>query len=574
MEQDRQALPEPDLGQPDTDTSRYRKIIRLIRTHKKYLAIVILLIVVIAAGSVWVQFYQASSRENIASIEETETHSERELPALSQQNITVYPSYYYAGALTATEDAVWIANHRGLLRFDKNTHETKTYSMIEGMLGTNTTDVVFFDGDMWTIHHDNGLSSPGGISRFDPETDSWRVYSANEHNLGRMANATFVIEASKLFIGLKDASYVYDPDADTFRRAPASFQYDEPNFTQNVWESTKQNLEPSLRSRVIDTELSYCQKRSFAGTRLFVIEPGVSRHGVAQDGDLLWYGCPQGIIKIDVSKSSVEFTGSYAYPASVYDVLAGQHSELLVQTNLGLGIINPETKRWTRIKESLPSVNGADFQWWNSAVWIEDNIYFLETNSADPYTEPSDTYLKMLRYNRADGSITDVTPSGEPENILDKAYAIVPRILRPSSDGKAVVFRSVNSVWFFTPSVPSPKVAVLDLGKVNEAGEYRLYDYAEANGEVWYIADNFLGRVRAAQNNDPVPKAEKIELPFKINENEGNVFTLLANTDYVMISGVPGTDWIYSIQEKTWRKSEINAIYPRLGSREQGLLLA
>lgn len=516
------------------------------------------------------------STESEVSLEEQESKEFANLD-ISEEDITRYTNTTFKGSIAFSPDRVWVANGHGLLSYHKETSKTTVYTEVDGLFSTKTVDVAYFEDGIWVASDKGGVNSPAGVSRLDLNDDSWRTYTSEAYDMGRLRGAEFSIEEDRLVLTSDDrdpdnTEYVQTAKFDTETRdwdiERESRSRPDRAFTSDQWESVKADLDPDLRNEVAATENEHCADREFVGNRQDQLLRTPLFGGVAQREDATWYGCLQGFIRIDHDSQTVEFLSpANDSPALIYDVLTAKRGQLFAHTNLGLGIYDPKSHDWTKVRDSLPSYNGADFDWWNSAVWIDDKIYFLEFEFEDPSTV-SDRVVSLWLYNTAEESIREVTP--EPQQTLQDAYHLVPHVLRRTSDGESLMYQSGQAILVFTPSVPQPRVVPLDYSEIGGGPAAKKYwGYTENNGTIWYLTDAFLGKI---ESND---STTKIKLPDGFDGSKKHVVDV--NDTHVVVSGGERNDYdvfTYNIETGDWSNNLLdNVLVSRLSTSHDRLLV-
>jgi len=231
-------------------------------------------------------------------------------------------------------------------------------------------------------------------------------------------------------------------------------------YTVESWDAGMLSLGPALAAQAESVLQAKCDSAVWAGIRVDQLRESPSANGVVNDefGNI-WRGCDQGFVYVDVQAGEASFLPiNSGAPTVIFDVLAAQDGLLFVHSNLGLGILNPETDEWTLVRATLVASDAADYDVWNSAVWIDDKIYFLEAKTLQANGLAwQERDARLWLYDVSDKSIREVTP--DPQTTLQEAYFRVPSVIKPTSNGESLHYKSGDVVYIFTPSVPNPHVA-------------------------------------------------------------------------------------------------------------------
>ncbi len=472
---------------------------------------------------------------------------------LTQGDVTTYTNKSHSGSLAVSPGYIWVANGHGLLRYDKSTNQSHVFTEIDGLQNTRTIDVIYHDDAIWVVSPEPNSTRSATISKLNVKTDEWLTFSSDNYNLGRLINAQFAVEDGNLTVYSyaenstenKAQTAIYNKDNQTWTKQQGTVDWPKKEYTRKAWNNQKNEFSLAVQDRITTIEKQNCGDELYAGVRPGQIPYTPFYDGYVVDENSIWYGCTQGFIVIDQTSGRVDFKSPISnYPAIAYDYLAAKNGEFFVQTNLGLGIINPSKLQWTKVRDNRTSYNGAIFSWWNSAVWIDDRIYFIEYAWEDPsITEDN---LSLWLYNISDQTLKDVTP--QPQEILQESIGIVPYLLRKTDDGKSLIFQDGLYVLKFTPGVKEPFLYNLDpKAKLGSKDTDQFWGYDEAQGGVWYLTDQYLGRVT------PENKLTKINLPT--DYDSALEYGINANSRYVVASYGQQSKiqvLVYDIHDKKW----------------------
>lgn len=445
-------------------------------------------------------------------------------------------------------NTLWLATFDGFAKYDFTTQKWTNWKDGAGIKFADVSDFVFDDKKVW-INVSQNAYTRGGIIELDKNTLIWRdliknnpVISPNEywaHYQLNLLNQILYIPASRnlyTFDTISGEWKIWDKNLSKqdipitkIIKYYDNYWY----FTQdnNIAVSNNLNAEPTI----IKTDLlnQYCSKIAYSFNFLGM-EEGYSKE-FNFDGNVLWFGCRQGFVSYNLNSQSWNFKETKSsYPAEIYNILAVKNGELLVDSNLGLGLVIPDKQKWTFIK-SLE----ANSLLWSSAIWSGDDIYFVEILEAFGMGGPGPSEPPRLwKYNIT----TKLTNQIKTPNYLSLGELVDLKI------NDNLWFNSGNKIQEFNPvsgEVFSYKPEI-------EQGKYlTIKDVKEKDNILWFVANLGLGSLDLISK-----KFEIIGNPSEIKFPEWGLahLVIVDNKVWTNASHNPGDGlYIYDLTLKTWK---------------------
>lgn len=573
------------------------------------LTMVVLLLV---AGYFFLLKDRGQKAGNLTNVQNEKTDQSKESAGLFKR----FANSSNKGDLIIDQNYIWVANHQGLIRYDKNSGEQKIFTETDGLLGNGTTGIIKYGDEIWVT------SQSRGISILNTKNNSWRYFTtanglvndgnlilkldgdvawlATFHGFARYDFATEKWTNWKEGVGIKFSGVVDFVFDDNFvwiyvspggRTAGGVLRLDKKSFTwtdlqtnnqifserllshspdlyldgdflyamaykkiyrQNIisgqWDSFEKNdgnlakfrigakkysnqywnfdksgnievLDLNNNRQVINTDLlnQYCPNKEFNF-----------------DGNTLWFGCKQGLATYDLDSKSWDFKETKSnYPAEIYNILAAKNGVLLADSNLGLGLITPDEQKWVFIKwlKSSNSLRGS------SAVWTDDNIYFVEILKVFSRGEPA-LPPRLWKYNLSSQSIDQIK---------------IPETLSP---GKLFNLKKNNNLWFNSENEiqefnPTSGEVISYKPEIGQGKYLRIKDIKKKDNNLWFVSNLGLG------NFDLISKKFGI-----VGNPVGNMFpdrgldhlVVVDNQVWADASDNPGDGlYVYDLTSKTWK---------------------
>jgi len=441
-------------------------------------------------------------------------------------------------------DILWLATFDGFGRYDFKTGKWTNWKEGDGVRFAGVEDFVFNDDFVWIYVTPNAYTK-GGVLRLDKRSLTWQDLQFNN----QIFSERQLWHSPDLYL---DNNYLYAlADKKIYRQNIISGQWEvfdknEENlikfhigsekYGNKYWSFNKEGkieiADVQSNSReLIDTNLlnQYCPKIrhifNFSGMNGYEKEFNF-------DGNILWFGCRQGFIQYDLNNKSWSYKETKSnYPAEIYNILTVKNGELLVDSNLGLGLVKPEKQEWIFIK-SLETENSQ----WDSAIWKGDYIYFVEILEAFSMGPPSKP-PRLWKY--------------------DTISKIVSQIEIPDglSLGELVDLDINTNLWInsgnkFQEFNPASGEVISYEPKI-ELGKYlSIKDVVKRDNDIWFVSNLGLGKLDLVTKN------------FEIIGNPPGIKFPEWGLDHLVIAGEkvwtdasdnPGDGlYIYDLVSKKW----------------------
>lgn len=443
------------------------------------------------------------------------------------------------------DNILWLATFDGFGRYDFKTGKWINWRDGAGVQFAGVQDFVFNDNFVW-VYVTPSAYAKGGVLQLDKKSLIWQDLQFNN----QIFSERQLWHWPYLYI---DNNYLYAlTNKEIYRQDIISGQWEvfdknEENlikfhigskkYDNKYWFFNKDNkIEiidvQSGRPELIDTDLlnQYCPKVThgfnFSGT-----EDGYKKE-FNFDGDILWFGCRQGFARYDLGNKSWSYKETKSnYPADIYNILAVKNGVLLVDSNLGLGLVRPENQQWTFIK----SLEARD-SLWSSAIWEEDNIYFIEILEAFGMGGPSEP-PRLWQYN-ATSKIASQIEVPDSLSIGELMDLDINTNLWINSGNQFQEFNPVSGeVLFYKPKI--------------EPGKYfSIKDAAKRDNEVWFVSNLGLGKLDLLTKNfEIIGNPPGIKFPDRGLDN----LSIVGEKVWTDASDNPGDGlYIYDLDTKRW----------------------
>ena len=439
-------------------------------------------------------------------------------------------------------DVIWLATFDGFAKYDFKTSEWTNWKEGAGIKFSGVDDFVFSNNFVW-IYVSPDAYTPGGVLKLDKKMLTWtdlqnnnQVFSDRQLSYLYLDGDSFYAMAGKKIYRQNIISGQWD-----------SFESNETNLNKfniraskhdnQYWAFNKDgNIEISgglnNSRQTINTDLlsQYCpaikHSFNFSGT-----EDGYEKQ-FNFDGDILWFGCRQGFASYNLSNKTWNFKETRLnYPAEIYNILAVKNGTLLVDSNLGFGLVIPDKQKWTFIK----SLEASD-SLWGGAIWSGDDIYFIEILEAFGMGGPSQP-PRLWKYNVLSKSTSQIkTPDDlSLSEIID---------LKINNN---LWFNSGNEIQEFNPVSGE----VFSYKPTIEQGKYlTIKDVKKNNNVLWFVSNLGLGSFNLISKEfEIVGNPTGIKFPDWGLEH----LSIVGNKIWTDASDNPGDGlYIYDLTTKTW----------------------
>jgi len=440
-------------------------------------------------------------------------------------------------------DVIWLATFDGFAKYDFKTGKWTNWKEGAGIKFAGVNDFVFNNNFVWIYVSPNAYTL-GGALKLDKKTLIWtdlqnnnQVFSDRQLSYLYVDGDFFYAMAGKKIYRQNIISGQWD-SFDSNEINLNKFNIRASKHDNQYWAFNKDgNIEISggLNSsrQIINTDLlsQYCPaiKHSFNFSGM---EDGYKKQ-FNFDGDILWLGCRQGFASYNLSNKTWNFKETISnYPAEIYNILAVKNGTLLVDSNLGFGLVIPDKQKWTFIK-SLE----ANDSLWGSAIWSGDDIYFIEILEAFGIGGPSQP-PRLWKYNVLSKSTSQIkTPDDlSLSEIID---------LKINNN---LWFNSGNEIQEFNPVSGE----VFSYKPIIEQGKYlTIKDVKKNNNVLWFVSNLGLGSFNL------------ISKEFEILGNPAGIkfpdwgldhLSIVGNKIWTDASDNPGDGlYIYDLTTKTWK---------------------
>jgi len=440
-------------------------------------------------------------------------------------------------------NVLWLATFDGFAKYDFATQKWTSWKEGAGIKFSGVDDFVFNNNFVWIYISPDAYTS-GGVLRLDKNALTWTDLQANNQVFSeRQLHWPYLNFDGNFLYAMADKKIyrqnIVSGQWDSFEKNDgnlAKFHIGAKKQSSQYWNFNKDGnieLNEGVNRQVITTNQlnQYCPETThsynFSG-----MEEGYSKE-FNFDGNILWFGCRQGFASYDLNNKSWSFKETKSnYPAEIYNILAVKNGELLVDSSLGLGLVAPEKQKWTFIK----SLEASD-SLWGSAVWIGDDIYFVEILEAFGMGGPSEP-PRLWKYNITSKLTNQIKT---PDNL---------------SLGELVDLKINDNLWFnsgneiqeFNPSSGE----IISYKPEIEQGKYlTIKDIKKKDNILWFVSNLGLG------NFDLISKKfEIIGNPSGIRFPEWGLehLVIVDNKIWTDASDNPGDGlYIYDSISKTWK---------------------
>ena len=287
-------------------------------------------------------------------------------------------------------DLLWLATIQGFAQYDFKTAKWTNWTQGGGLDFAGVEDFVFNANYVWIYVTPNAYTN-GGVLRLDKQTLAWTdLQSGNAVFADRQLwnRPALYLDGEALYAVADKFIYHQDLVTGTWEKlgrddaTMEKFNIGSDKYNSLYWSFGKDgNIVTTdhngIKSAIaLDDLKMYCPETihdfDFTG-----MEQGYD-NSFNFDGNLLWFGCRQGLAAYDMTAKTWAYKATRAsYPAEIYNILAVKNGQLLVDSNLGLGLADPSKQSWTFIKAL-----GSSDSMWSSALWHGDDIYVVETAGA------------------------------------------------------------------------------------------------------------------------------------------------------------------------------------------------
>jgi len=444
------------------------------------------------------------------------------------------------------DNVLWLATFDGFAKYDFTTQKWTNWKEGAGIKFAGVSDFVFDDKKVW-INVSQNAYTRGGVIELDKSTLIWRDLIKNNPVISQdeyWARYKLNLLDQVLYIPASKNLYTFDTISREWKIWDKNLSKQDIPITKiikhndNYWYFTQDNniaVSNNLNAEptIIKADLlnQYCPKIAYSFNFSGMDEGYLKEFNF--DGNYLWFGCRQGFASYNLSNKSWNYKETKLnYPAEIYNILAVKNGELLVDSSLGLGLAAPEKQKWTFIK-SL----GASDSLWGSAVWIGDDIYFVEILEAFGMGGPSEP-PRLWKYNTT-SKLTDQIKTPDDLSISELVDLKI---------DNSLWFNSGNEIQKFNPGSGE----VISYKPEIEQGKYLIIkDVKKKDNALWFVSNLGLG------NFDLISKkSEIIGNPSGIKFPEWGLehLVIVDNKVWTDASDNPGDGlYIYDLTSKTWK---------------------
>ena len=435
-------------------------------------------------------------------------------------------------------DVIWLATANGFAKYDFKSGKWTNWKEGAGVKFAGVRDFVFNDNFVWIYVSPNYYTS-GGVLRLDKKTLTWTDLQNNNQFFFDRQSDYLYLDGDLFYAVAREKIYrqnIISGQWGSFENNGINlnnFNIGAAKHDNQYWTFNKDgNIEISEalnnNRQIIKTGPlnQYCPAINhffpFSGE-----EAGYKKR-FCFDGNILWFGGRQGFARYDLSNKTWDFKETRSrYPAEIYNILSAKDGMLLVDSNLGLGLVMPDEQKWTFIV-SFEASNSM----WGGAVWNGNDIYFVEILGAFGYGGAHES--RLWEYNIPSKTISQIkTPNG--------------LVL-----GKIIELKTNNILWFNAEN----KILEFDLSsgqitsyeaKISQENDFAITDIKTNNDVLWFASSLGLGRFDLISR-----KYEIIENPLGNKFPDGNFDHLFTVGNKIWADASFSPVYVYDLTTKTW----------------------
>ncbi len=441
-------------------------------------------------------------------------------------------------------DTLWLATFDGFAKYDFTTQKWTSWKEGAGLRFASVQNFVFNDDYVWIYVSPNAYTR-GGVVRLDKKMLTWTDVHANnqiftERQLGweslSLDGEYLHAIAGKKIYRQHIPSGIWD-SLETNTANLNQSHIGAKKINNQYWSFNEDgNIEilENDKHQVIDIDpLNHYCSTVFHNFNFSGLEEGYSKN-FSFDGNSLWFGCRQGFVSYNIGSKTWDFKSTKSdYPAEIYNILAVNRGVLLVDSNLGLGLVEPYNQKWTFIR-SLETGNSL----WESALWVGDEIYFvevLETFGMGSPTKPP----RLWHYDTKNKTVTQVVV---PEDIFL---------------GTLINSKINNSLWFNAGSqlqefdLDTKKILSYE-PEIEDGIYFVISDVKEKDKKLWFSSNSGLGYFDVISKN-----FETINTPFDIKFSDQRVDrpVFIGNQIWDYVTDYPQSQThVYDLASQAWKQ--------------------